>query len=197
MHRYFIIYKPYKMLSQFVSPYQHRLLGDLDFEFPPGTQAVGRLDEESEGLLILTTDKKLNKRLLLPERQHKRSYIVQVQKDISEENIRILRNGVEILIKQRGAYITQSCEVQKITQPIKLADRADPITNFVPHSWLTFTLTEGKNRQIRKMCKAVGHKCLRLIRTRIENLGLEDMTPGEVREIKQEELFNKLFGSLE
>ncbi len=194
MNRYFIVYKPYKMISQFVSPYEHRLLGDLDFQFPEGTQAVGRLDEDSEGLLILTTDKKLNKRLLLPERKHTRSYIVQVQKIVDQATIDRLQSGIEILIKQRGAYQTKPCEVKAIGEPPKLAERADPVQDRVPNSWLQFTLTEGKNRQIRKMCKAVKHKCLRLIRTKIEGLELGDMRPGEVREIPQEELFLKLFG---
>src|SRR5687768_85741 len=115
--RYFVVYKPYRMISQFVSPYEHRLLGDLNFSFPEGTHAVGRLDDLSEGLLILTTDKTLTARLLHPDRQHKRTYLVLVEKLISEETIQKLRNGVEILIKQRGKYVTQPCQVRLLKDP--------------------------------------------------------------------------------
>ncbi len=182
------------MLSQFVSPYQHRLLGDLDFNFPQGTQAVGRLDEDSEGLLILTTDKTLTKRLLHPDKKHTRSYIVQVQKKVEQATIDRLKNGVEILIKRRGKYITQPCQINLIEKPLYLVERENEMKEFIPHSWLEFILIEGKNRQIRKMCKAVNHNCKRLIRTKIENLHLENMVPGEVRELKKDLLFEKLFG---
>lgn len=180
------------MVSQFVSPYEHRLLGDLNFDFPPGTSAVGRLDEESEGLLILTTDKTLTKRLLHPDKKHTRAYIVQVEKKINEEAVNRLRTGLEIQVKGRGAYLTIPCEINLIDKPANLPDRDNSFREFLPHSWLEFVLTEGKNRQIRKMCTAVRHKCRRLIRTRIENLELGTMQPGEVREMSQAELFKLL-----
>jgi 23S rRNA pseudouridine2457 synthase len=192
MDRYFIIYKPYKMISQFVSPYDHRLLGDLDFDFPAGTNAVGRLDDDSEGLLILTTDKSLTKRLLHPDRKHKRNYIVQVERKVTEEAIQKLSNGLDILIKKKGSYTTLPCEVNLIDKPENLPDRAHTFKEFLPHSWLEFVLMEGKNRQIRKMCSAVRHDCKRLIRTKIEDLELGTMQPGEVKEIEQEKLFELL-----
>lgn len=192
MDRYFVIYKPYKMISQFVSPYDHRLLGDLDFDFPTGTNAVGRLDDDSEGLLILTTDKTLTKRLLHPERKHKRNYIVQVERKIEAEAIHKLCNGLDILIKKKGSYTTLPCEVNVIDKPANLPDRAHTFKEFLPHSWLEFILTEGKNRQIRKMCAAVRHDCKRLIRTKIEDLELGTMQPGDVKEIGQKELFQLL-----
>ncbi len=180
------------MISQFVSPYVQRKLGELDFDFPEGTNAVGRLDDDSEGLLILTTDKSLTKRLLHPDRKHKRNYIVQVEKKIGEEALNKMRNGLEIIVKQRGKYITQPCEVNVIEKPKDLAERAHAFREDLPQSWLEFILMEGKNRQIRKMCAAVRHDCKRLIRTKIENLELGDMKPGEVREIGQKELFELL-----
>ncbi len=180
------------MISQFVSPYVQRKLGELEFDFPEGTNAVGRLDDDSEGLLILTTDKSLTKRLLHPDRKHKRNYIVQVEKKIGEEALNKLRNGLEIIVKQRGKYITQPCEVNVIEKPIDLPDRAHSFREDLPQSWLEFVLMEGKNRQIRKMCAAVRHDCKRLIRTKIENLELGDMKPGDVREIGQKELFELL-----
>jgi len=180
------------MISQFVSPYDHRLLGDLEFDFPEGTNAVGRLDEDSEGLLILTTDKTLTRRLLHPERKHRRSYIVQVERKVEAEAIQRLSNGLDILIKKRGTYTTQPCEVSLIQKPENLPERAHAFKEYIPHSWLEFVLTEGKNRQIRKMCAAVRHDCKRLIRTRIENLELGTMLPGDVKEIGQQELFELL-----
>lgn len=180
------------MLSQFVSEYDHRLLGDLTFDFPPGTNAVGRLDDHSEGLLILTTDKTLAKRLLHPDRKHVRTYVVQVNRIISDETILRMGAGLEILVKKKGVYTTQPCVVRRIERPEDLPDREDSFHERLPHSWLEFELTEGKNRQIRKMCMAVGHKCRRLIRTRIENLNLGNMQPGEVQEIEQEKLFELL-----
>jgi 23S rRNA pseudouridine2457 synthase len=180
------------MISQFVSPYKHRLLGDLDFNFPKGTNAVGRLDDDSEGLLILTTDKTLTKRLLHPDKKHKRNYIVQVERKVETETIRRLGNGIEIIIKRKGKYTTQLCDVKLIEKPKGLPERDHSFKEFLPHSWLEFTLTEGKNRQIRKMCSAVRHDCKRLIRTRIENLELGEMQPGEVKEINQQKLFELL-----
>lgn len=189
MHRYFVIYKPYKMISQFVSPYDHALLGDLNYEFPVGTNAVGRLDDDSEGLLILTTDKTLTRRLLHPERKHKRNYIVQVERLVQQEALDKLSSGIDILIKKKGSYTTQPCEVRKIDKPENLPYRAHSFKEFLPHSWLEFVLMEGKNRQIRKMCSAVRHDCKRLIRTKIEDLELGNMQPGDVIEMEQNDLF--------
>jgi 23S rRNA pseudouridine2457 synthase len=180
------------MISQFVSPYRHRLLGDLEFTFPPGTNAVGRLDDDSEGLLILTNDKTLTRTLLHPSRMHKRRYLVQVEREIKPETVNELMNGVDILVKKKGMYRTVRCEVNVVTKPLGLAERAHSFRESLPQSWLEFILTEGKNRQIRKMCSAVRHDCKRLIRTAIEDLELGDMKPGEVREIEKEQLFTLL-----
>ncbi len=180
------------MISQFVSPYKHRLLGDLNFEFPEGTNAVGRLDDDSEGLLVLTTDKSLTKRLLHPTRQHKRNYIVQVERKVEMETIQKLSNGLDILIKKKGTYTTLPCEVTLIEKPANLPSRDHSFKEFLPHSWLEFVLIEGKNRQIRKMCSAVRHDCKRLIRTKIEDLELGTMQPGDVKEIEQAKLFELL-----
>lgn len=180
------------MISQFVSPYDHRLLGDLDYSFPEGTNAVGRLDEDSEGLLILTNDKSLTRRLLHPSRKHRRGYVVQVERTVTEEAIKTLSSGIDILIKKKGTYRTLPCDVKVIDKPAGLPERAHPFKEYLAHSWLEFILTEGKNRQIRKMCSAVRHDCKRLIRTRIEDLSIGEMKPGEVKEIEQNELFELL-----
>ncbi|RYY69039.1 MAG: hypothetical protein EOO13_10665 [Chitinophagaceae bacterium] len=99
MHRYFVINKPRGIVSQFVSPHKVGLLGDLDFEFPENTHAIGRLDLESEGLLLLTTDKSVTRLLFLAEKPHLRTYLVMVQNEMSDETLQQLRDGIPIKIK--------------------------------------------------------------------------------------------------
>lgn len=190
--RYFVIYKPYKMVSQFVSSHKLRLLCDLDYTFPEGTNAVGRLDNDSEGLLILTNDKSLTAKLMHPDRKRSKRYVVQVEKMVTEEKLNILRNGVDILVKGKGEYRTKDCEVNIIEKPLYLPERGHPFREDLPQTWLEFVLKEGKNRQIRKMCSAVRHDCKRLVRTHIEGLDIIGMQAGEVREIERKELFLKL-----
>jgi 23S rRNA pseudouridine2457 synthase len=192
MLRYFIIYKPYKMVSQFVSSHKVRLLGELEYDFPEGTNAVGRLDNDSEGLLILTTDRSLVSKLMHPDRKVSKRYVVQVEKVISEEKLNMLRSGVDILVKGRGEYHTKDCDVNIIEKPVYLPPRGHEFREDLPQSWLEFILKEGKNRQIRKMCSAVRHDCKRLIRTHIADVNIIGMQPGEVKELSQEELFTKL-----
>jgi 23S rRNA pseudouridine2457 synthase len=193
MYRYFITYKPYKMISQFIGPTSHTKLGALNFSFPEGTNAVGRLDNESEGLLILTNDTSLMQKLLHPEKKHKRTYIVQVEKIVTEETLETLRSGIEILLKgKKKSYTTQPCIVNIIEKPKNLPEREHTLMHQLPQTWLEFVLTEGKNRQIRKMCRLVKHKCKRLIRTKIEDLSIENLEPNEVREITQADLFKLL-----
>lgn len=190
--RYFVIYKPYKMVSQFVSSHKLRLLCDLEYDFPEGTNAVGRLDNDSEGLLILTTDKSLVGKLMHPDKKRSKRYVVQVEKVITEDKLNILRNGMDILVKGKGTYHTKPCEVNVIEKPSYLPERGHTFRENLPQSWLEFVLKEGKNRQIRKMCSGVRHDCKRLIRTHIEDLDIIGFKAGEVREMGQEELFKKL-----
>lgn len=175
------------MISQFVSPYQQRLLTSLDYDFPPGTNAVGRLDFHSEGLLILTTDKSLTRKLLHPQKQHFRRYLVLVRGNVSEATLQQLRNGVTIGVKGKGYQTTQPCIVN-IVSPLGIAERVPPYIAYGIHTWLEIILTEGKNRQIRKMCKEVRHNVQRLIRTHIENLSVSDLKSGEVRELSEAEI---------
>lgn len=189
-HRYFALYKPYGMVSQFKSTYDQPLLGDLDFQFPEGTNAVGRLDADSEGLLLLTTDRSLTKRLLHPERKHMREYLVYVQRKVSADTLEQLNSSMDLLIKRKGIYKTLSSSVSLAEKPDLLSDIG--YTEYVPHTWLKFSLTEGKFRQIRKMCAAVNHRCRRLIRTKIEDLDLGDLSPGKIKELEQKELFELL-----
>jgi len=190
--RYFIINKPYKMVSQFVSPDKVNLLGDLDFDFPEGTHAIGRLDNNSEGLLLLTTNKRVTKLLFESDTPHKRTYLVQVEKVVSEERLRQLQTGITIRVKGGGYYTTTPCEVEIVEKPKDLPKRGHEFREDLPHSWLLITLTEGKYHQIRKMVSSVYHHCKRLIRVSIEDLELGDLQPGCVREIEEEEFFRKL-----
>jgi 23S rRNA pseudouridine2457 synthase len=192
VNRYFLINKPPNMVSQFESPDKKRLLGDLEFDFPAGTLALGRLDEHSEGLLILTTEKSLKRRLYHPDHKHKRKYLVQVAGKVTDETLRHLKSGVNIEIKKQGTYTTRPCEVRIISKPHALMDYPHNMKDFIPHTWLEFTLTEGKNRQIRKMCRIVGHKVSRLIRTQIAEIELADLPAGKVREISKEDLYKGL-----
>jgi 23S rRNA pseudouridine2457 synthase len=116
-NRYFIVNKPFNMVSQFVSTHDVKLLGNLDFNFPAGTHAVGRLDNHSEGLLILTTNKKVTRLLFLSDEPHKRTYLVQVNNKLSAENLKRLQTGVDIKIKTGINYTTTACEVSIVNNP--------------------------------------------------------------------------------
>lgn len=192
-HRYFIINKPYNMVSQFVSPDKVRLLGDLDFDFPEGTHAVGRLDNHSEGLLILTTNKRVTRLLFESEQPHKRTYLVTVRNIVAQETAEQLQNGVSIRIKGGVDWVTTPCQVEIVEKPAYIKPREQyPVKEFLPHTWLQITLTEGKFHQVRKMVSAIRHHCLRLIRISIEDLELGDLPPGGVRELEETEFFRLL-----
>jgi 23S rRNA pseudouridine2457 synthase len=191
MFRYFIIYKPYKMLSQFVKIRKKRCLGDLDFIFPEGTNALGRLDDNSEGLLILTNNKQLTPLLLNPENLHARVYWVQVHGKVAEEELKTLETGVKIRLNPND-YFTKPCKARIIEAPQNLAPRGHPVSPDLLTTWIELTLTEGKFHQVRKMTSAIGHQTMRLIRVSIEDVFLTDMKPGEVRELQEEEIFSKL-----
>ncbi len=190
--RYFLLYKPRNMVSQFVSPDDVPLLGALDFEFPEGTHAIGRLDKDSEGLLLLTTDKRITRLLFVSSKPHERTYLVEVLREISNESIEKLQNGV--LITARGEedfYLAKPVSVRKIEPPLQYV-KILTLNPFLRSSWLEITLTEGKFHQVRKMVKAVGNPCLRLIRSRIEDVHLDGMFPGEVREVSAIDFFRLL-----
>jgi 23S rRNA pseudouridine2457 synthase len=191
-NRYFIINKPPNMVSQFVSTHDVGLLGDLDFQFPEGIHAIGRLDSHSEGLLILTTNKKVTKLLFQGEVPHKRVYLVQVVNKVSEAALTQLRTGVTIRVKGDVDYTTTPCDVEIIEHPELITKQAYALPDYISVTWLTITLTEGKFHQVRKMVKAVHHKCKRLIRISIEDLLLGDLAPGAVKEIEEQTFFRLL-----
>ena len=190
--RYFIINKPYNMVSQFISPHKVGLLSDLEFIFPEGTHAIGRLDNHSEGLLLLTTNKKVTKLLFQDRVPHKRVYLVQVKNVISDESLRLLREGVTIRIKGDLQYCTPPCEVAIVENPETIIKNLHYFKAFGIHTWFLITLTEGKYHQVRKMFAAVKHRVKRLIRVAIEDLILGDLNTGEVKEIEETEVFRLL-----
>jgi 23S rRNA pseudouridine2457 synthase len=191
-HRYFILYKPVDMVSQFVSADKVRLLGEIDFEFPEGTHAIGRLDKDSEGLLLLTTDKKVTRLLFQGKQPHRRTYVVQVKNVMTEETAAQLAAGITISAAQGQEYLTTPCSVMLIDKPIYIQDALIPLHEKVKNSWVSITLTEGKFHQVRKMVAAVQHKCVRLIRTSIENISIEDLVPGQVKEVDKEYFYQQL-----
>lgn len=191
-HRYFIVNKPYHMVSQFTSPDNVRLLGDLGYPFPEGTHAIGRLDGESEGLLILTTDKRVTRLLYSGAKAHPRSYLVMVRNRVSAETLGKLQEGIAIPLANREPYIAKPVSVEIVTDPTTIYTYATDIREVYPHTWLLITLTEGKFRQVRKMVMAAKHRCLRLIRVSIGDLVLGDLPPGGVRELEGEVLFGKI-----
>ncbi len=191
--RYFLLYKPYGVLSQFTREHpSHRVLGDL-YDFPKTVYPVGRLDKDSEGLLIITNDKNLNHRLLDPKHAHERTYLVQVEGVPSDQALHQLRKGVDIRIKKR-VYRTRPARADLQTAEPALPERDPPVRfrKTVPDSWLSLTLTEGKNRQVRRMCAAVGYPVLRLVRVQIELLKLGPMAPGAVRELEKTLIYRQL-----
>lgn len=185
MHQHFIIYKPYGYLSQFINNQSKRsnkkLLGEL-FSVPQGTMAVGRLDENSEGLLILTTDGKMSEHIR--SRKIEKQYYAQVDGLITDDAIAQLKNGVEIGFDGKK-YMTKPCEAFAITEKPNFEERSKKIRDerHGPTSWVSITLREGKFRQVRKMTAAVGFPTLRLVRVRIGKLKMNTMKQGEIIEL--------------
>jgi 23S rRNA pseudouridine2457 synthase len=167
------------------------LLGDVDFDFPEGIHAIGRLDKYSEGLLLLTTNKKITRLLFQGPVPHTRTYLVEVKHKMDEAGIERLRQGVSIRIKGGEYYTTPYCDV-KFAEPESRFPSPKNISPRQATTWLEIKLLEGKYHQVRKMVSAAGHRCLRLIRASIEDLDLGNMQPGEVKEISEKDFFEKL-----
>ena len=192
MNYFFVVYKPFNVLSQFTSQQGKKTLKDF-FDVPVDVYPVGRLDYDSEGLLLLTNDKIINNSLLNPLLAHQREYWVQVEGEITNEAIDALQNGVSINIDGK-MYQTKKCSAQKIIGEPKVAKRNPPIRfrKNIADCWIKIILTEGKNRQVRKMTAKVGYPTLRLIRYRIEKINIEDLQPGEMKILTKREMYNLL-----
>lgn len=183
MHQHFIIHKPYGYLSQFKYELKRnkKLLGEL-YRFPDGIMAIGRLDEDSEGLLLLTTDGMMSE--IVRSKKVEKEYYVQVDGIINQDAIEKLKDGVEIGFNGKK-YITRKCKATILKTNPEFGERGKKIRDerHGPTSWLTITINEGKFRQVRKMTSAVGFPTLRLVRIRIGNQYLNDLKAGEVLEV--------------
>jgi len=176
-------HKPYGVLSQFTpdgSP--NRTLAE--FGFPKGVYPIGRLDADSEGLLLLSDEAGLNTRILDPEHGHLRRYWAQIERIPTPEALAQLADGVTI-----QDYKTRPCNVRFLDPQPEVPPRDPPIRvrKNVPDCWIELELTEGKNRQVRRMTAAIGHPTLRLMRVRIGNLELGSLPAGHWQELNPEE----------
>ncbi|MGC4057550.1 MAG: pseudouridine synthase [Chitinophagaceae bacterium] len=191
-HRYFVLHKPRNMVSQFISADAVPLLGAIDFPFPEGTHAIGRLDKDSEGILLLTTNKKVTRLLFEGPVPHRRDYLVMVKNRISAERLRLLQEGVSFIAADGLPHHTGPVSVRLVEDPLAEFGIADQRPAHIPSSWLLISLCEGKYHQVRKMVSTVHHRCRRLIRVAIEDILLGDMKPGTVIELTEETFFRLL-----
>lgn len=198
--RYFIANKPFNTICQFSREKEDQMtLADLEFDFPKDVYPIGRLDQDSEGLLLLTSDRSLSHRLLNPQFAHKRTYLAQIEGIPTVESLEKFRNGVTIKIEKK-LYDTLPADCQPVEDPSVYFEYQPIWTRFPlpkssgnkPMSWLEVTLIEGKNRQVRRMCAAIGHPCLRLIRVSMMDLKLGSLQPNEVKELEREEMMRLL-----
>jgi 23S rRNA pseudouridine2457 synthase len=191
---YSLIYKPYQVLTRFGKEDNKAGLGDY-FNVPGDVYPVGRLDYDSEGLLVLTNDKALNNRLLNPRFAHEREYWVQVDGAVTPEAIRQLQQGVQITVDGKP-YRTKPCRAALFETDPPAPPRNPPIRfrKHIPAPWIQLILHEGKNRQVRKMTAATGFPTLRLIRYRIGRATLEGLQPGDMKVLDREEMYKLLFG---
>lgn len=181
--RYILFYKPYGVLSQFTPYPNHSALNE--FKLPKGVYPVGRLDSDSEGLLVLTDDGKFKHLLVDPKYGHPRTYAVQIERIPDESELEKLRTGLII-----GGIKTRPAEAKILTDEPAFPPRSKPIRfrANIPTCWMELILTEGRNRQVRKMTAAIGHPTLRLVRTKILFLELTGLQPGEWRYLNKTEV---------
>lgn len=177
MSRLVLFNKPHGVLSQFTPEAGHRCLAD--FIRVPGVYAAGRLDADSEGLLVLTDDGRLQKRIADPQHKLPKTYWAQVEGEPTEEALQQLRRGVDL-----GDFVTRPCDAMRIDEPAELWPRDPPIRSRkqIPTAWLQIVLREGKNRQVRRMTAKVGFPTLRLVRVSIGPFSLAGLQPGEWRD---------------
>ena len=191
-HRYFVLHKPAGVVSQFVSSHSVKLLGDLDYSFPEGTHAIGRLDSASEGLLLLTTNKAVTGLLFDPKKAHQRTYLVNVKNVVTPSDMEQLLAGVCIRVGPDEYYNAVPLDAALVTDISQYGDFGKNTSCHFPNSWLSITLTEGKYHQVRKMVGAIHHRCRRLIRVSIEDIHLGNLEAGGVLELTEQDFFARL-----
>ena len=190
---YYLIYKPYQVLSQFTSSDGKLCLKDI-LNVPKDVYPVGRLDYDSEGLLLLTNDTSINHQLLHPKFAHARTYWVQVDGLITNDAIETLSKGVTISVDGK-TYETKKAALKILSDSLLVPERNPPIRvrKSIPTSWVSIQLTEGKNRQVRKMFASVGFPVVRLIRSQIGQFSIAQMQPSDCLSLSFEEVQNALF----
>lgn len=190
---YYLIYKPYQVLSQFTASDGKLCLKDI-LNVPKDVYPVGRLDYDSEGLLLLTNDTSINHQLLHPKFAHARTYWVQVDGEITNDAVEALSKGVTISIDGK-TYDTKKAILKILLDGLVVPERNPPIRvrKSIPTSWVSIQLTEGKNRQVRKMFASVGFPVLRLIRSQIGHFSIAQMQPSDCLFLSFEEVQNALF----
>lgn len=190
---YYLIYKPYQVLSQFTSSDGKLCLKDI-LRVPKDVYPVGRLDYDSEGLLLLTNDTSINHQLLHPKFAHARTYWVQVDGAITNDAVESLSKGVTISVDGE-TYETKKAVLKILSDGLVVPERNPPIRvrKSIPTSWVSIQLTEGKNRQVRKMFASVGFPVVRLIRSQIGQFSIAQMQPADCLSLSFEEVQNALF----
>jgi 23S rRNA pseudouridine2457 synthase len=190
---YYLIYKPYQVLSQFTSSDGKLCLKDI-LNVSKDVYPVGRLDYDSEGLLLLTNDTSINHQLLHPKFAHARTYWVQVDGLITNDAIETLSKGVTISVDGK-TYATKKAVLKILPDDLVIPERNPPIRvrKSIPTSWVSIQLTEGKNRQVRKMFASVGFPVVRLIRSQIGQFSIAQMQPADCLSLSFEEVQNALF----
>lgn len=186
MTKVIVFNKPYGVISQFSPNPPHSTL--KDYIKLPGVYPAGRLDTDSEGLLILTNDGKLQAKISDPKYKKFKTYWVQVERNAHAEQLEQLRNGVDL-----GEFVTAKALVKTIAEPSGLWERVPPVRfrKTVPTSWLELSICEGKNRQVRRMTAKVGLPTLRLVRAAIGGISLDDLQPGQWREMSYLDFIKK------
>ncbi len=176
-------WKPFNVMTQFTDKEGRATLAD--FIKVPNIYAAGRLDYDSEGLLILTDDGGLNSRLTQPKYEHPKTYWAQVERMPDKQALKTLREGVQL-----SDGLTRPAEVELLIDPPRVPERSVPIRFRinVPTCWLQITLTEGRNRQVKRMTAAVGHPTVRLVRWAVGNITLNGLTEGRWEDLEASEM---------
>jgi 23S rRNA pseudouridine2457 synthase len=180
----YLFNKPFNVLSQFTKEHpDHITLADY-LQVETDVYPVGRLDKDSEGLLLLSNNKELINRVLHPSTNKFKKYFVQVEGDVKEKTLQQLAKGIELRINKK-TFLTKPALIKKISEP-NLPPRNPPIRfrKEIKTSWVEISITEGKKRQIRKMFAAINYPVLRLVRIEIAEFKLGKLKPGEYQKIE-------------